>query len=1404
MATFTLQILHASDLEGGVDAIANAPNFAAVVDALETDAATTGFSSILLSAGDNVIPGPFFNASQFIGDQIFTDTYNAIFAEELDGELLTSVGDGRGFTDIAIMNILGFDASAVGNHEFDSGPDAFETLIEEALDDNTIEDVFGASIADIEHFGVQFPYLSANLDFSNEPNLANLFTDNILPSSDYRTVPDSLLEDGGANPFKLAASTIVEADGQQIGVVGATTQRVSTISSTGGVESTAGTVDDMAALAADIQPDIDALVAQGLDKIVLVSHLQDFNLEAELATLLTDVDVIIAGGSDTRSADDQDRLREGDVAEQPYPALFNDADGNPVVVVSTDGEYSYVGRLVIEFDEDGFILPASIDADVSGAYATDEQGVLDVTGAATLADAISASEKATLVDNLTTAVQDLVTESDGVVFGETSVFLDGRRETVRTEESNFGNLTADANLAAAKSVDTSVVVSLKNGGGIRAPIGEINGDTGELLPTVDNPASGKEAGEISELDIQNALRFNNGLTLLTLSSEDLKVILEHAVASSGPGSTPGQFPQVGGLRFSFDASETAQVLNDDGSVATSGERVKTVSLETEDGLLTIVRDGEVVEGAPESIRLVTLNFLADGGDGYPFQELGEDFVITLADGSSISQEAFYALPEEDQPEILGEQQALQEFLAENFPVDGDASFDAPETSAAFDTRIQQLDARLDLAAAPEKTSTLSISEIARFDSGVGEGGAEIVKHEDGVLYVTNGEADAVDLFDVLGGSKITSIDLTTIDGYDGVNSLDVKDELLAVAIAGEGAENGQVAFYDVSGATPTLINTVEAGNLPDMVTFTPDGSKVLVANEGEPVSANSNPVGSVSIIDLANGAENAAVQEISFASLNGTEDQLRADGIRIFPGFTAAEDLEPEFIAVSPDGTTAYVTLQENNAFALIDIESGTLTEVISQGTVDFSEAGNEADVSNRDDGINIQNWPAEGFRMADGMASFEINGETYFITANEGDAREYTVEEEGVAFEGGEILDLTRVGDLTLDLTAFPDAEELQQDENLGRLETSTIDGDTDGDGDVDQIFAFGGRSVSIFDAAGNLVSDTGGLFAKIAATLNEDEFQANDGDFDGRSDDAGVEPESVAVGVVGGRTYAFVGLERDSGIVVMDISNPKSPEFVEYFNGSDTSGDVSPEGIQFVSAEDSPTGAPVLVVSYEVSGTTAVYALGDGEGVVIKGAVDGGLFTGSSFRDRMVAGEAEDQIIAGGGDDSIGAGGGDDAVFAGAGDDRVLGGAGDDELRGSLGNDVIRGGEGDDAIFGGAGDDILRGNAGNDEILGNAGDDILDGGAGDDVLNGGLGVDRLSGGEGADTFVFVGPFETDVVRDFDAGVDQLMIGGVSSFDDLTLTQNGDNTIVTVDANRSVILNSVDADDLAADDFIF
>ncbi len=1258
--SFTLQILHASDLEGGVAAIDNAPNFAAVVDALESDAAEQGIESILLSAGDNYIPGPLFNAGgDFSLAATYEGFYNAFFglidesviAPEADtngdgffdnGEIEAFIatssvtfddiyttdvnGDGfkdyfeeidtfEGRVDIAIMNALGFDASAVGNHEFDAGTDAFENIINyDSEEGNSLSGGrFGTPnfLQEVDTPGVQFPYLTANLDFSQDFDVGALFTNEILPSTAFqsdllsaRDNPADPAERGSdSNDSKIAPATIVERDGEQIGVVGATTQLIAQISSTGTINDISSPgLNDMPALAAVLQPVIDDLVAQGVNKIVLVSHLQQFALETELAGLLSGIDVIVAGGSDTLLADDQDRLRSGDEADAPYPVTVTNADGDPTVLLSTDGEYSYVGRLVVTFDENGVVDASSIDADVSGAFATDDQGVVDVTGAATAAEAIAASDKATDVENLADSVVEIVTATDADIAGQASVYLNGERSEVRTQETNLGNLTADANLVAAQAVDPEVTVSLKNGGGIRAPIGAIidQGD-GEAIRTVTqpNPLSGKEEGEISELDIDNALRFNNGLVTVDLTPEELKIILEHGVSATVPGSTPGQFPQVGGLHFSFDPDGTAQVLGDGGTVVTEGTRVQNITLLDADGnpSRAIVRDGEVVDGAPSSIKVVTLDFLAGGGDGYPFSDFSD--VTDLG---------------------VGEQQALSDFLRANFPEDSDQFFSIADTEAGRDARIQNLNERSDTADAPVATNDLRFQAVAEFQGEGGEGASEVVAHEGGKLYVTNGELGRIDIFDIATESQDGFIDLTGLDGFDGLQSVAVANGVVAAAISRDVtdadifgtdvslSQPGFVALFDA--ASGDLLSTVDVGNLPDQLTFSADGGTLLVAGEGEKnddSDNDDNPLGTVAVIDVTDPTA-PSTQILDFTAFNGLEDAAREAGIRVQEGVSIAEDLEPEFVAVSPDGTTAFVSLQENNAIAKIDLASGETTDIFSLGLQDFSEVAIDAN----DNGIiNIRTFDnLVGFRMADSIASFEANGQTYVATANEGDSRDFDEDRVADLFEDGR-LDPGLVEELLADGLIDEDPD---TDIGIERLEVSTIDGDTDGDGDIDVIHAFNSRSFSIFDADGTLVFDSGSDFEKIIAERAPERFNDDDGD-DGedRSDAKGPEPEAITTGDVDGRLYAFIGLERDSGIMIYDITEPSDSFFVNYippiFVDNAAEGEIArhgPEIITFISGDESTTGNAQIAVSYEISGSTVVYDLTP-EPTISIGAIQG-----------------------------------------------------------------------------------------------------------------------------------------------------------------------------------------------------
>lgn len=418
-------------------------------------------------------------------------------------------------------------------------------------------------------------------------------------------------------------------------------------------------------------------------------------------------------------------------------------------------------------------------------------------------------------------------------------------------------------------------------------------------------------------------------------------------------------------------------------------------------------------------------------------------------------------------------------------------------------------------------SALSLQVIGQYQTGAfDESAAEIVAHDarNQRIFVINAASATVDVLDIndpTNPTKMVEIDVSGIGS--GVNSVAIYKNLIAVAVESNPKQDqGSVAFYDATSLT--LINTVPAGALPDMVTFTPNGRFVLVANEGEPNDDYTvDPEGSISIIDLRNGVIHATVATADFRAWNGMEDNLRAQGVRIFgPGASASQDFEPEYITVSKNSQTAWVALQEANALAVVDIKTATVTDILPLGTKDHMLPGNRFDASNRDGMINITNWPTRGMYMPDAIASYSFRGRTYIVTANEGDSRDY----DGFSEE-------VRVKDLELDPIVFPNAAELQKDENLGRLKTTIANGDIDGDGKFEEIYSYGARSFSIWNSKGELAYDSGADLENITAATIPADFNSNNdenGSFDSRSDDKGPEPEGVALGKIGNRTIAFI----------------------------------------------------------------------------------------------------------------------------------------------------------------------------------------------------------------------------------------------------------------------------------------
>ena len=491
-----------------------------------------------------------------------------------------------------------------------------------------------------------------------------------------------------------------------------------------------------------------------------------------------------------------------------------------------------------------------------------------------------------------------------------------------------------------------------------------------------------------------------------------------------------------------------------------------------------------------------------------------------------------------------------------------------------------------LAGVCATAAALDIEYVGSFGPGF-EGGAEIAAFDPATtrLFVTNSESNTLDRYDLTDPSApatLASVDLAPYGG--GPNSVAVSNGLVAVAVEADPAQDpGVVVFFDADG---NLIGQVSVGPLPDMVTFTPDGTRLLVANEGEPDDDyNVDPEGSVSIIDLSSGVGSATVQTATFTDFNagGALAGDLPDDVRIFgPGATVAQDLEPEYISTNETGTTAWVTLQENNAVAVVDIASATVIAIVALGFKDHSLAANPLDASDRDgpgDGpaINIANWPVLGMYQPDALSTMTVGGIPYLFTANEGDARDY----DGFSEED-------RIDDVDLDPTAFPNAATLQEDANLGRLNMTLANGDESNDGDFDELYVYGARSFSVWNGlTGDLVWDSGSEFENVTAAIGLPFFN----DDDGRSDNKGPEPEGIDTGIVDTQRFAFIGLERVDSFFVYDVTNPTAPQLQALVQSPP--GDEAPEGVLFIDAVDTPTGLPWLAITHEDSGTIALYQL-------------------------------------------------------------------------------------------------------------------------------------------------------------------------------------------------------------------
>ena len=648
--SYSLQILHYYG-ESGLLGIKTAPIMGALIDKFDDQFANT----LVVGEGDSFIPGPWLVAGA-----------DASLAA------VSSVGSpAMGRPDIAIMNLFGTNVSALGNHEFDLG-----------------SPVLNAAFAPSGAWkGAIFPFITSNLDFAGDSSL--------------RGIADSSLGGTSTNSFagkeasdikaKIAPYSVVTKGGEKIGIVGATTWELLTKSSPNGTkvkDDGIETTSDLEEVANYLQGSVDALLAMGVNKIVMVDQLDSLERNKALAPLLRGVDVMVAGGGHERLGDANDKpvgFNGHDpnfISSDTYPILVNSKDGKPTLIVTSDTEYSYLGRLVVNFDSEGNVIPAALDNVLNGAYAATAETLKTVYGSGQPSEAIIAgSSIGSAVAQVTTALSNVITSKDSDVYGYTKVYLEGDRVFGRAQEVNLGNLTADANIYAAERALPSQTtwVSLKNGGGLRASIGSVDANGVKAAPVATDM---KAAGAISKLEIENALRFDNKLMAFETTPAGLLNILNYAA-----GLTPGNggFAQLGGVQFSYDPKKPA------------GSRVQDIALVDEGGriLNKIANDGVLLSDAPASISVVTLNFMANGGDGYPLKANGSNFRYLLQDGSlsaAVDPSLDFTAANVAPANALGEQQALQTYL-QTFHGTPETAYARPDTPSKDDLRMQNLDVR---------------------------------------------------------------------------------------------------------------------------------------------------------------------------------------------------------------------------------------------------------------------------------------------------------------------------------------------------------------------------------------------------------------------------------------------------------------------------------------------------------------------------------------------------------------------------------------------------------------------------------------------------------------------------------------------------------------------------------------
>lgn len=507
--------------------------------------------------------------------------------------------------------------------------------------------------------------------------------------------------------------------------------------------------------------------------------------------------------------------------------------------------------------------------------------------------------------------------------------------------------------------------------------------------------------------------------------------------------------------------------------------------------------------------------------------------------------------------------------------------------------------------------TLPLVKARTFETNIfDDSGTEIIAWDRNSkrLFSINVSLNRLEVYDMADITKPFQMKLVDLSSYiSSPTSIAAFNGIIAVVGIGSSPQSsGKVIFFDNDG---NFENQFSVGPGPDMVGFAPGGNILLIANEGSPTGDySSDPGGSVSIINVSVGINNltqASVQTVSFTPL----DSQAINPLVLHYGNNnqqlVSQDLEPEYVTANSNATKAYVSLQENNAVMIIDIQSATIDTVIGLGYLDRSIAGNGLDASDVNPAIDIKTYDRLfALFQPDAITAFEFNGATYIASANEGSP-----------IDKSSFTDVSRLNSTPIDPGKFTNVGNLINDNSLGRLEINSMLGDNNGDGLKDSLFTFGTRSFSIWDENFQLVWDSGDDFEQITALAYPLNFNSDNNDnnsFKSRSDNRGPEPEAITIGEVDGVKYAFIALERMGGFMVYDISDPTNPQFELYelnrnfSKAANTSGagDLGPESIVFVPAFQSPTGIALVIIANEVSGTFSIYEIGQGIGLEEKDA--------------------------------------------------------------------------------------------------------------------------------------------------------------------------------------------------------